>query len=91
MVHEPGPLDDLEALSDCFAPADPDDEPLPMPPNTAMMAPAAAAKAESEWSRRCADVRERNAKRRADKLRLQEHREQTEAEAMAAELRTDLP
>lgn len=86
VVQEPGPLDDLEALSDCFAPADPDDEPLPKPPNTTRMLPATAAKAESEWSRRCAAVRERNAKRRADKLRLQEHREQTEAEAMAAEL-----
>lgn len=86
VAQEPGPLDDLEALSDCFAPADPDDEPLPKPPNTTNMTPAAAAKAESEWSRRCGAVRERNAKRRADKLRLQEHREQTEAEAMAAAL-----
>lgn len=86
VVQEPGPLDDFEFLSDCFPAPDPDDEPLPKPPNTSTMLPAAAARADSEWMQCCTAIRQRNDRRRADKRRIQEHREQVEAEAMAVEL-----
>ncbi len=86
VVQEPGPLDGFAFLSDCFPAPDADDEPLPKPPNTSTMTPAAAARADSEWMQRCTAIRQRNDRRRADKRRIQEHKEQVEAEAMAAKL-----
>lgn len=73
-----------DLISDLWPVRDPDDKPMPKPPNTDAMNKGEAAAAERQWSREYDAIAEANRWRRAEKQAYDAHQARTNAEVVAA-------